>query len=262
MERTSSFFCDHDQLTIPIFAYWGSEDQSNLEKFVNEWHSVFSHFRVLGDKDIIFLVKKYFPEYVECYTDIKIPAAKSDIARLLVLFEFGGLFTDCHFGIVDGNGMKSFLDWARNYDAVFVDNALHRDSRAADELLLINGFIFSKSNNNLLYDTCKNSLLSLNALRESELRNGFQNYSIWHISGPWVLNKTLFNGTSPFKYEGMRAEYARNIAIVKEEHLPVKRNIHKSYSAPGQHWSERQKTECLFSRNNSASNEKRCGQPE
>ena len=47
------------------------------------------------------MIGKYFPAYLEVYQRIRIPACKSDIARLVALYEWGGLYVDCHCGIRD-----------------------------------------------------------------------------------------------------------------------------------------------------------------
>ena len=230
-----------------VFAYWGGDDEKDIHDFVRQWHPLFYSVRILKDRDVIFLLQKHFPEHSEWYDYIRIPSVRSDIARFLALFEFGGLYTDCHFGIIDEKGMKEFLRWAQKYDAVFVDNALWREKRRTDELLLITGFMFSQPGYRLLYDTCKSCLNSLSVLRDHELKHGFQTYNIWHVSGPGVLNQKLFLPGSPFTYGSFKQCYAKNIMIVKEEELPVKRNVHNGYRSPNQHWSERQKTERLFS---------------
>src|SRR5690348_8319230 len=94
-----------------IFAYWDKPDLSPIAAFVAEWQSHFAEFRVLADADIEPLVDKHAStEHLDMYRDIRIPAAKSDIARLLTLYEYGGLYVDCHVGVLDPNGVRQLLD--------------------------------------------------------------------------------------------------------------------------------------------------------
>ncbi len=61
---------------------------------------VFSYFPIM---------ERNFPDRMELYSQIRIPTAKSDIALLLLLYEFGGLYIDCHCGIRDADQIRRLL---------------------------------------------------------------------------------------------------------------------------------------------------------
>src|SRR5882724_2567306 len=84
-----------------IFAYWDSRDHTILGEMIAAWREHFPQFLLMGDHDILPLIDRYFPMYIDLYEKIRLPAAKSDVARLLALYEFGGLYVDCHNGIRD-----------------------------------------------------------------------------------------------------------------------------------------------------------------
>ena len=84
-----------------VFSYWDKPDLSPIKTFIDEWRSHFPNFTILGDSEIEPLIEELFPEHLEMYRRIRIPTAKSDIALLLGLYKFGGLYADCHCGIRD-----------------------------------------------------------------------------------------------------------------------------------------------------------------
>src|SRR5262245_36599709 len=79
-----------------IFAYWDTRDHTILTEMIAAWREHFSQFFLIGDHDVLPLIDRYFPIYTDLYEKIRLPAAKSDVARLLALYEFGGLYVDCH----------------------------------------------------------------------------------------------------------------------------------------------------------------------
>jgi mannosyltransferase OCH1-like enzyme len=90
----------------PVFAYWANDDHSALSQLKEEWTTAFPQFQIFGDRVVLPLIEQYFPNEVELFTSIRIPAAKADIARLLLLYELGGLYIDCHFGISDAEAVS------------------------------------------------------------------------------------------------------------------------------------------------------------
>src|SRR5450759_451634 len=129
-------------ITQPVFSYWTGNDHTVHNDLINEWRAEFPQFKIFADAEVRPLIERYFPDRIELYDKICIPAAKSDIARLLLLYEFGGLYIDCHCGISNANGVRTLLSWLSEYDAIFVDRRLSQEpSRPSDEHLVINSII-------------------------------------------------------------------------------------------------------------------------
>lgn len=81
-----------------VFFYWdgpniSSAYERNIEhvRIINPDRDV----KVVDDSFCIPILRQIFPEYVSLYKKIVIPAAKSDIMRLVLLYEYGGWYIDC-----------------------------------------------------------------------------------------------------------------------------------------------------------------------
>lgn len=227
-----------------LFSYWSGDDQSIHGDLISEWRSAFPGFRIYGDADLIPLITRYFPEHLEVYQGIRIATARSDIALLLLLFEFGGLYIDCHCGIRDAEEIRLLLQMLETYDAIFVDRVMAQEPRDPDEHLVINSMIFSRPKLTVLFDMCRRALLNLSRQRSLERRNGFTAYSIWSLTGPGLVTSSLFEPASSNR--DLRKGLEGRITIIREEVAPISRDRHRVYSKLGTHWSVRQQSELLF----------------
>jgi mannosyltransferase OCH1-like enzyme len=95
------------KITRPVFSYWTGEDLTVHKDLISEWRGEFPHFQIFGDAEVLPLIERYFPDYTQLYNRIRIPTARSDIALLLLLYELGGLYIDCHCGIRDANEIRT-----------------------------------------------------------------------------------------------------------------------------------------------------------
>jgi len=227
-----------------VFSYWTGNDHAVHNDLINEWRAEFPRFQIFGDADVRPIMKRYFPDRVELYEKICIPTAKSDIALLLLLHEFGGLYIDCHCGIRDADEIRLLLSLLGEYDAIFVDRILSQEPRPPEEHLVINSIIFSRPNFDLILRMCHQALSNFAWQHDKERRVGFVPYDIWSLSGPRLVTAMLLEPAS-FNRE-VRSDYKGRIKIVREETAPIVRNRFRAYSKLSQHWSERQKVELLF----------------
>ena len=211
-----------------VFAYWDGDDHSPLGPFKTEWMAEFPQFRIFGNSEVSELMKRYFPSQLDLLNDLQIPAAKADVARLLLLFEIGGLYVDCHCGIRDAAEIRRSL--ARR-KPIFVDR-MRTPPRPQEQRILINGMIFCPARSDLTLAICRQALINLAEQRERE-RTRICPYDIWRLTGAGLLTPLVLKSGA-------------EVAIIPEEDAPVVRNRHKGYSVKGQHWSERQKVERLF----------------
>jgi hypothetical protein len=227
-----------------IFSYWTDSNHEVHENLISDWRVDFPNFTIFGDRHVLPLLMRDFPEHVELYNEIRIPTAKSDIALLLLLYEYGGLYVDCHCGIRDAGEIRALLGLLDECDAIFVDRALSQEARPVEQHLLINSIIFSRPRLELMLGACRHALSNLAWQRRAESRDGFVPYDIWSLSGPWLLTNAVMEPAS--FYRDVRGQYGKRIKIVREEIAPIARNRYRSYSIEGQHWSERQQRERLF----------------
>lgn len=238
-----------------IFAYWSGED-SSIRSFVDNWENCSKGVKIFKDREIRLIIDKHFREFVELYDSVTIPAAKSDIARLAVLYDQGGFYTDVHVGFSDANAVSKLMEFVKTQDAIVVNNALFRDKRPNNGIKVINSILFAKPGHKFFYDACLIALQNLRSQWINENEHGFVSYDIWRLTGPGVLNRLLYvdfdyNDTKKcfFTTDDVSSKWKGGITIMEEVDLPIRRNLHVNYRQPGMHWSERQVREYLFRRN-------------
>jgi Glycosyltransferase sugar-binding region containing DXD motif len=226
-----------------ISAYWDDVDRANIREFIEVWSNFSPTFRVFGHDDILPLIAKYFPVYVAIFDAIRIPAAKADVARLILLYEFGGLYVDCHCGIRDKADTSRLLFSLVEREAVFIDRRLAQEPRPPDEHFLINSIMLSQPKSKLILMIARQALANLECHREFERLSGHIPYHIGSLTGPGLLTSLVLR---PLNNREIRSDYRERVSIVREEISPIERNRHRTYGEPGQHWSVRQRSELLF----------------
>jgi mannosyltransferase OCH1-like enzyme len=230
--------------SFPVFAYWHSEDQDVLAPLIAEWREAFPAFRVLGDREVVPLLARHFPDSLEAYQRVRIPAARADLARLIALYEFGGLYVDCHCTIRNRGALDQLIGLLPEYDGIFVDKLKNPPPLEAgeDPRYLLNSIIFSPRRSVLIHAIAKAALDNCAQQWALERSKGFVQYDIWCLTGPRVINRVIYSASQ----SGYRPEFANRILRIREEDAPISRYRHYNYRGPGTHWSERQRTEPLF----------------
>nr|WP_300315914.1 glycosyltransferase [Halomonas sp.] len=117
-----------------IFFYWSGDKISESYKKNIEFTKLICpqyDVKVVGDEVCRPLVQEYFPDDVWVYDSIGVPAAKSDLARILLLHKFGGWYIDCDTRLRtnidwwEDENIDLHLFWVKNKkDKTFVNNAL------------------------------------------------------------------------------------------------------------------------------------------
>lgn len=241
-----------EEMVISSFSYWDSADQDPLRDFAAAWKTLLPKHRIIGPGEAAALIAYYFgdrPHYLEAFLSMRLPAARSDIARYLALYRFGGLYMDVHFGYHDPSAVQDFLASTAQHDATLVNVVATMSPRMAPQVRVINGLMICKPGHPLLFAAAKTALETVSRKKEQEAKAGYEPYNIFSMTGPGLLNAIFF--TDPFtpgseKIPRLKAE-ALATRIVNEEDVPIRRNLFKAaYSLPGNHWSERQRRELLF----------------
>lgn len=228
----------------PVFSYWSNDDHSKLAQVTAEWRTEFPQFRIFGDNDVIPLIDQYFPGRVDLFRALSIPTAKSDIALLLLLYELGGLYVDCHCGIKDADEVRRLILSLEQLELILVDVKLSQKQRPPEQHILMNSIIFSRSHSELFRMISRQAFSNLAWHRNEEQRKGKVPYNIWSMSGPGLVTAMALQ---PGSYDrDVRWDFDGRIRIIREEDAPIARDRYRTYGAPGQHWSERQKVEPLF----------------
>jgi len=235
---------------MQIFAFWDRKDRAPIEDFHDHWKSIFTNFKIYTDEEVVEMLYNRFPRYVKYYKNINIPAAKSDIARLVILYEKGGLYIDCHCGCKNYEGLVSLLGELSVCSVSLVDNAMRGSNRPPGSLRIINSVIFSKANQRFILLALIRALRNIRSQWNKQKCGDSFGYNIWSLTGPLLYHMLIcddfrLDSFSGFSYENIRNKF-KDIVIMEEASLPISRNCFHGYREPGQHWSERQKIEPLF----------------
>jgi hypothetical protein len=233
--------------TANVFSYWDKPDLTPIKPFVDGWRSHFPNFTILGDPDIEPLIEELFPEHLEMFRRIRIPTAKSDIALLLALYKFGGLYVDCHCGIRDASAIRQILPCTDLWEIILYDKSRITEVRPATKIHPLNSVLFARQHSPIILESVANGFRKLAAHSLAEKERGFRFYQIWSLTGPGNLAETLLiDADAPISQ--IKPNYAARVRFLPEgEGEPIGCYMHNSYRVPHMHWSERQKSELLFS---------------
>jgi hypothetical protein len=225
-----------------LFSYWTSPTLDEPPS-AEAWRAKYPDFRFFRDDDVRPLLS---PERLNLYDRITLPACKSDVARLVLLREYGGLYVDAHAGPTQGERLAETLDALSSFELTLFCRAYEKKSR--NEIHLMNGAIAGRRRSELLdrLIDCAFDHLTQQSVAEAAAA-GYVRYSLWGIAGTWILLKCFFDlSVEPheIKPEFRKTILVRHLATAEESGFEVYK--YYGYREPGQHWSQREKTERLF----------------
>ena len=235
---------------MAMFAYWDRPDLSPIAGFVAEWRRHFPEFRVVGDSEVEAMIAEEFPDHLALYRSIRIPACKSDVARLMVLYRQGGLYVDSHCSLRSPEGVRALLAEAERWEVSLFDKSREKLPRPPASVKPISGILVAQSRSSIIKAAASLALSNLEEHWRAEQRSdGLVAYNIWEITGPYVLERILCR-PGPHKWEpspGLRPEYVDRVRLIEDgPEAPIACWRHHSYNTARVHWSQRQKTERLF----------------
>lgn len=226
-----------------FFTYWENETTAEPPS-AEAWRAHYPGFIVFSDKDVLPLLGTV--ERRELYEQIVLPACKSDIARLLLLREHGGLYVDAHAGPTDGARLAETMDALSKFEMILFCRAYEK--KTPEELHLMNGAIAARAGTvflDMMIDTAFEHLFQHIAAERATA--DYVHYTLWGLAGTWIMLKNFFDmNVNPY---ALRPEFASRILVRHIEDPPsagFQVYLYYGYRGPGQHWSERQKTERLF----------------
>lgn len=207
------------------------------------WRNRYSNFKVFSEADVLPLLPS---EIAPLWNKIRIPAAKSDLARLLLLQEYGGLYIDAHVGPADPEGLVQTIDLLSSYALVFFGQGWVMKTETDFDLM--NGVIAARKKtpelNLLISRICSNIIEQY----EKELAtNEYVPYNLWGMTGTYPIIQTFFG------HNGLRSiikdEFSGRICVhfMKDNQSSgFEIAAYKTYHTETNHWSIRQKTERFF----------------
>ncbi|CAB4957865.1 MAG: hypothetical protein F2842_09100 [Actinobacteria bacterium] len=230
-----------------LFTYWDTGPFPD-DGIVAAWSAEFSDFTVFSRDDVTELVQQRIPGSLDLWNRIAIPACRSDLARVLLLAEYGGLYVDAHCTVGDPLSLRRLLSILESVELVAIDRVnLHK--RPGD-VHLVNGALAAQAHSALIEDLLACLLNNLHEQfdRESQT-DDYVPYNLAVVTGAWNLRLLLCE-------VGDDNEVRLNNALHGRAHLlrlpdpafgtPFNFHANYGYRKPGMHWSERQLTERLF----------------
>lgn len=236
-----------------IFTFW-TEDTENggasttIPQAVTAWRQQYPDMGLYSDDSVIPLLAEFGDNIVDLYRRIRIPACKSDIARLLLLYKIGGLYVDSHSGPGDPRRLLNIFDKITEYEVLIVDK--NWEHKFENDIHLINGIMGAHKGSEIVKRLLDGVLLNLKQHDAKEqAAESYVPYNLAVLSGAWNLRVNLFQPSGNGVV--IKKEFADRIYQLDLKHgedCGIILYKYYSYRKQGGHWSERQQHERLFLR--------------
>ena len=161
---------------------------SNIQSF-HFWNPSSTIFK-WNHRDIVSLMKKneILNRYQTFYENLPSPLFKADIARLIVLYLFGGLYVDCDFYC-----LQNLYPLLIDKDIAFFYEPQEHALKNKIKELVFNGFIYSK------FEKSDIILFIIDYIYK-HFKDRFKKYrQPWKITGPLILTEMLLQDKIPQK---------------------------------------------------------------
>lgn len=213
------------------FTYWSGPDQNAIVSMVTEWRAAFPDFTIIGDEDIQPLLETRHPGLATLYRRLRIPAARSDIARLAWLETHGGFYVDAHTGLRDATMLRELLDTLPEGGVALIDKNSKAQSPDGNQAHLWprNGAIFARPEAPFLTTALVAATDRLAAYDQAP-----GTASIWEISGPGLFIALLRDPAAPTQ---IIPRWQTTVQVLDRADAPVRFYAHKGYRDQTQHWS-------------------------
>lgn len=225
-----------------LFMYWtGIETECSAA--VSAWREIYPSFRLFTDKDVVPLL----PDSLQSlYERIRLPAAKSDLARLLLLREYGGLYLDAHVGPTSPASLLETLSPLSSHHLILFGKcwAMQKET----DFDLMNGVLAARKKApelDIVIDLVVQNILEQEA-RERKTQE-YVPYSLFDMTGTYTLVRSFFDQAPP--RPRLKPEFENTIWVhYMEDNKKSGFEIasYYTYRKTGMHWSEREKNERFF----------------
>lgn len=232
-----------------IFSYWSGQTSKNADAVrhtTGAWAAHVAGFRMFDDDDLLPILSGYGYGIANLFRRIRIPACRSDLARLVLIHEYGGLYVDAHVGPGDGFALAGRLDLLSAHELVLFCRD-HCDP--ATDLKLMNTVIAGRRHADAVGDLIDSAVANL---REHERREAatadYVPYNIFVLTGAWDISVRIFDRSRPGNpmHEKYRGRVCLDMPAEGQAVHPFRPYALYGYREPGLHWSDRQTHERLF----------------
>ena len=191
--------------------------------------------KIITNNSFLELAKKDFPKLVSLFNKITIPTCKSDIARLLIIYYYGGIYIDCN--TTPKESFNNFYEKHKNFDFIISFNYTNNDFSTR--------ILFSQQKSLVLKAVLNKITQNLTDLYNKEQQT----------SNHVPYNILVLTGTYPF-YDILGRNNCKktfpNIAYFDDaspiiQHYGCNKNHHHGTNVHN-HWSRLQKRQKLFNK--------------
>jgi mannosyltransferase OCH1-like enzyme len=163
----------------------------HFNKLLDEWKSNYSDYEVIVWNDDMVKQKNLIPDNLKKYYFSDLPEAfRADIARYIILNNYGGFYFD-----VDFQFLKKIPDYFLNFKFL---GGIQNNGEVAI------GFFASQINNDLLTETIDSIPNSINVAIQG---NYYAGENLYRITGPEFFNKICLKYLSNIDYFFFTKEY-------------------------------------------------------
>jgi hypothetical protein len=235
-----------------VFTYW-THDSGSMDRdaasalpMKAEWQAEFSDFKVYDDSAVLPLLTRWGDDVPELFRRIRMPSCKSDIARLALLLEFGGLYIDAHTGVGANAALSRLINRLTECEVVLFD--LTNKHNGAGDISIANGAIYCRPRSPVVEMLLSTAIGNIRIQHAKELASTeYIPYNIAVLTGAWIITSRLFFlRYKPFHLLDEFSDRVKIWPLRGDADDPILFYRYYGYREPGMHWSERQKRERLF----------------
>jgi hypothetical protein len=235
-----------------IFSYWTDESAMagawRPTEAIAAWRARHADFMMFSDDAVAPLLERWGPGAASLFRAIGIPACQSDLARLALLHEYGGLYVDAHCAPGSATALEAVFARLATHELILFDESAHLTTHR--HTWILNGVLAARAGSEVLASLMERALANLGEHRKSELAAAGRHldYDIYKLTGPWILWHEVFDRV--VTGGAVKAKYRDRIFIWPfdgaSHSQPVLTYRHGEYRMSSRHWSRRQLTEPLF----------------
>lgn len=225
-----------------IFMYWVNPEVRDPPA-APAWRAIYPRFRVFSDPDVLPLMPEAF---VPIFTSIRLPAAKSDIARFFLLRAHGGLYVDAHVAPTAPSDLMATLSRLEDRHLLLFGKGWLLPEQGGFDLM--NGVLAARQGAPELDRVLDRQMRNLRDHWAKERATGDHvGYDLFALTGTGVVVDEFFDW-SPSPPRLKPAARDRVFVHVMPNNTDSGFELYSGYRyrKPNQHWSESQLRERLF----------------
>jgi hypothetical protein len=235
-----------------IFTFWWSGSlwrcclPAAVRSAVRDWHFQGHSFRVFRNSEARKAVLALGDEALWLYDRIRIPAARSDIARFALLYRYGGCYLDAHVGTANRNRLAFVRDQLSTFEAIFFT----RKDPARIEIDVLGSCLCAQPGSTFMQVLFNRAMANLKRHAQAEAETtAHVPYNLAQLTSIGIIISSFFeydeNRVPRLRLEFQDRATAISLDVATDE-LPFNLYKHYGYRRPSEHWSERQLRERLF----------------